>query len=133
MHKLFACICLVAHKLVYVTYEVYNVHTFVMNINPKIRLVLSRIMIPIIPYCRFGKFSSANPIGVRATDTITVPYTDIIMNRDSFKDLIFTLRVSNARKSPASKIIPLHAKKAGSHSDELSEEQTLMIAGKSLA
>ena len=90
-------------------------------------------MIPIIPYRKFGKFSSANPIGVRATDTITVPYTDIIMNRDSFKDLILTLRVSNARKSPASKIIPLYAKKAGSHSDELLEEQTLMIAGKSLA
>ena len=55
------------------------------------------------------------------------------MNRDSFKDLIFTLRVSNARNSPASKMIPLLAKNAGSHTEESLEEQTLIIAGKSLA
>ena len=48
-----------------------------------------------------------NPIGVRAIDTMNAPYTDIPIKRDSFKETIFTLRVSNARKTPANKMHPL--------------------------
>jgi len=46
-------------------------------------------------------------MGVRATDTITAPYTDIPIKRDSFRETIFTLRVSKARKIPTIKIHPL--------------------------
>ena len=88
---------------------------------------------PIIAYWVVGKFSRKNPIGVRATDTITVPYTDIATNRDSFNDLIFTLRVSKERNNPTSKTTPLHAKRTGNHAREPSDVQIPNILGKSSA
>jgi len=47
--------------------------------------------------------------------------------------LIFTLRVSKARNSPANKTNPFNPKKNGNHINELSEVQTPTMAGKSLA
>lgn len=55
-----------------------------------------------------------------------------MIKRESFKGLIFTLRVSKARNSPASKTNPLQIKRNDSQVSELSEVQTPTIAGKSL-
>ena len=75
--------------------------------------------------------SRKNPIGVRATDTITAPYTDIPIKRDSFNETIFTLRVSKARNSPNNKIHPLYANTTISQVNESSDVQTPTITGRS--
>ena len=75
--------------------------------------------------------SRKNPMGVRAIDTMTAPYTDIPIKRDSFNETIFTLRVSKARKSPTSKIHPLYTNNTISHVNESSDVQTPIITGRS--
>ena len=101
--------------------------------SPNIRVVLNRTIIPNIAYWVVGTFSRKNPIGVRAIDTMTVPYTDIATKRDSFNDMIFTLRVSKARNNPANKTAPFHVKRTGSHAKEPLDVQIPTILGKSLA
>ena len=75
--------------------------------------------------------SRKNPIGVRAIDTITAPYTDIPIKRDSFNETILTLRVSKARKSPTNKMHPLYTNNTISHVNESSDVQTPIITGRS--
>lgn len=55
------------------------------------------------------------------------------MKRESFKGLMFTLRVAKARNSPATKTNPLHTKRHDNQVSEMLEVHTPTMAGKSLA
>ena len=55
------------------------------------------------------------------------------IKRESFKGLMFTLRVAKARYSPANKTTPLQAKRNDNQVNDSSEVQTPTMAGKSLA
>ena len=102
-----------------------------MNTNIKMIVMLANIIMPNMAYRALGISLRKNPIGVRATDTITVPYTDIPMKQDSFSETILTLRVSKARKSPINKIQPLYANNAINQMSESSDVQIPIITGRS--
>ena len=55
------------------------------------------------------------------------------MKRESFKGLMFTLRVAKARNSPATKTNPLHTKRHDNHISEILEVHTPTMAGKLLS